>query len=289
MDVRLKGQAVIKRNMKRYSVLLLGMHENSLDSSEVEEAERRLDDALRQQCVIETSRRGTSDGGEATFAWSLFEWYERRCLLQEKVVNFCFQTGTLAIIGCLMTYMKGHLTLGDPEDQLVAHTAFVAFASILGSFAFLSNLLSCLGATWWERCGINRRRSGRPITYDTAMVVQRAEELYIWADADGNGILDRNEFAEMIRSIDAVQGPGIRKLHDARLAAMRNGDEAPPRHPWDALGKQEDGTVYKRVLRAVVKRLMRRHDLHEGDIVTKMEWDAAVNAVTFSGLSLIHI
>ena len=73
MDVRLKGQAVIKRNMKRYSVLLLGMHENSLDSSEVEEAERRLDDALRQQCVIETSRRGTSDGGEATFAWSLFE------------------------------------------------------------------------------------------------------------------------------------------------------------------------------------------------------------------------
>ena len=46
MDVRLKGQAVIKRNMKRYSVLLLGMHENSLDSSEVEEAERRLDDAL---------------------------------------------------------------------------------------------------------------------------------------------------------------------------------------------------------------------------------------------------
>ena len=37
MDVRLKGQAVIKRNMKRYSVLLLGMHENSLDSSEVEE------------------------------------------------------------------------------------------------------------------------------------------------------------------------------------------------------------------------------------------------------------
>ena len=38
-----------------------------------EEAERRLDDALRQQCVIETSRRGTSDGGEATFAWSLFE------------------------------------------------------------------------------------------------------------------------------------------------------------------------------------------------------------------------
>ena len=49
------------------------MHENSLDSSEVEEAERRLDDALRQQCVIETSRRGTSDGGEATFAWSLFE------------------------------------------------------------------------------------------------------------------------------------------------------------------------------------------------------------------------
>ena len=73
MDVRLKGQAVIKRNMKRYSVLLLGMHENSLDSTEVEEAERRLDDALRQQCVIETSRRGTSDGGEATFAWSLFE------------------------------------------------------------------------------------------------------------------------------------------------------------------------------------------------------------------------
>ena len=73
MDVRLKGQAVIKRNMKRYSVLLLGMHENSLYSSEVEEAERRLDDALRQQCVIETSRRGTSDGGEATFAWSLFE------------------------------------------------------------------------------------------------------------------------------------------------------------------------------------------------------------------------
>ena len=79
MDVRLKGQAVIKRNMKRYSVLLLGMHENSLDSSEVEEAERRLDDALRQQCVIETSRRGTSDGGEATFAWSLFEsvWKSR--------------------------------------------------------------------------------------------------------------------------------------------------------------------------------------------------------------------
>ena len=148
------------------------------------------------------------------------------------------------------------------------------------------------------------RRSGRPITYDTAMVVQRAEELYIWADADGNGILDRNEFAEMIRSIDAVEGPGIRKArhralfvcawpritgnttqaHDARLREMRNGDdEAPPRHPWDVLGKQEDGTVYKRVLRAVVKRLMRRHDLHEGDIVTKMEWDAAVNAVTFSG------
>ena len=136
------------------------------------------------------------------------------------------------------------------------------------------------------------------------MVVQRAEELYIWADADGNGILDRNEFAEMIRSIDAVEGPGIRKAHhrasffcawpritgnttqahDARLREMRNGGgEAPPRHPWDAIGKQEDGTVYKRVLRAVVKRLMRRHDLHEGDIVTKMEWDAAVNAVTFSG------
>ena len=74
------------------------------------------------------------------------------------------------------------------------------------------------------------------------------------------------------------------QAHDARLREMRNGgDEAPPRHPWDALGKQEDGTVYKRVLRAVVKRLMRRHDLHEGDIVTKMEWDAAVNAVTFSG------
>ena len=145
--------------MKRYSVLLLGMHENSLDSSEVEEAERRLDDALRQQCVIETSRRGTSDGGEATFAWSLFEWYERRCLLQEKVVNFCFQTGTLAIIGCLMTYMKGHLTLGDPEDMLVAKTAFTCFAWILGSFAVLSNMLSCLGATWWNLCG-NRRGTG---------------------------------------------------------------------------------------------------------------------------------
>ena len=283
MDVRLKGQAVIKRNMKRYSVLLLGMHENSLDSSEVEEAERRLDDALRQQCVIETSRRGTSDGGEATFAWSLFEWYERRCLLQEKVVNFCFQTGTLAIIGCLMTYMKGHLTLGDPEEMLVAKTAFTCFAWILGSFAVLSNMLSCLGATWWERCGINRRRSGRPITYDTAVVVQRAEQLYTWADADGNGILDRDEFAEMIRSIDAVEGPLIRKAHDARLRAMANGDEEPPRHPWDVLGKQEDGTVYKRVLRAVVKRLMRRHDLHAGDTVSKMEWDAAVNAVTFSG------
>ena len=123
------------------------------------------------------------------------------------------------------------------------------------------------------------------------MVVQRAEELYIWADADGNGILDRDEFAEMIRSIDAVDLSAhfvhhviLHKAHDARLRAMRNGgDEAPPRHPWDALGKQEDGTVYKRVLRAVVKRLMRRHDLHEGDIVTKMEWDAAVNAVTFSG------
>ena len=51
MDVRLKGQAVIKRNMKRYSVLLLGMHENSLDSTEVEEAERRLDDALWVACV----------------------------------------------------------------------------------------------------------------------------------------------------------------------------------------------------------------------------------------------
>ena len=212
-----------------------------------------------------------------------FEWYERRCLLQEKVVNFCFQTGTLAIIGCLMTYMKGHLTLGDPEEMLVAKTAFTCFASILGGFAIASNLLSCLGATWWERCGINRRRSGRPITYDTAVVVQRAEQLYTWADADGNGILDRDEFAEMIRSIDAVEGPLIRKAHDARLRAMANGDDEPPRHPWDVLGKQEDGTVYKRVLRAVVKRLMRRHDLHAGDTVSKMEWDAAVNAVTFSG------
>ena len=212
-----------------------------------------------------------------------FEWYERRCLLQEKVVNFCFQTGTLAIIGCLMTYMKGHLTLGDPEEMLVAKTAFTCFASILGGFAIASNMLSCLGATWWERCGINRRRSGRPITYDTAVVVQRAEQLYTWADADGNGILDRDEFAEMIRSIDAVEGPPIRKAHDARLRAMANGDEEPPRHPWDVLGKQEDGTVYKRVLRAVVKRLMRRHDLHAGDTVSKMEWDAAVNAVTFSG------
>ena len=78
-----------------------------------------------------------------------FEWYERRCLLQEKVVNFCFQTGTLAIIGCLMTYMKGHLTLGDPEEMLVAKTAFTCFASILGGFAIASNMLSCLGATWW--------------------------------------------------------------------------------------------------------------------------------------------
>ena len=73
------------------------------------------------------------------------------------------------------------------------------------------------------------------------------------------------------------------QAHDARLQEMANGDAEPPRHPWDALGKQEDGTVYKRVLRAVVKRLMRRHDLHEGDVVSKMEWDAAVNAVTFSG------
>ena len=87
----------------------------------------------------------------------------------------------------------------------------------------------------------------------------------------------------MIRSIDAVEGPLIRKAHDARLRAMANGDEEPPRHPWDVLGKQEDGTVYKRVLRAVVKRLMRRHDLHAGDTVSKMEWDGAVNAVTFSG------
>ena len=46
------------------------------------------------------------------------------------------------------------------------------------------------------------------------MVVQRAEELYIWADADGNGILDRNEFAEMIKSLDAVEGPGIRKAQN---------------------------------------------------------------------------
>ena len=148
MDVRLKGQAVIKRNMKRYSVLLLGMHENSLDSSEVEEAERRLDDALRQQCVIETSRRGTSDGGEATFAWSLFEWYERRCLLQEKVVNFCFQTGTLAIIGCLMTYMKGHLTLGDPEEMLVAKTAFTCFASATHTTESILKLSEIHGLEW---------------------------------------------------------------------------------------------------------------------------------------------
>ena len=82
------------------------------------------------------------------FHTGLFEWYERRCLLQEKVVNFCFQTGTLAIIGCLMTYMKGHLTLGDPEEMLVAKTAFTCFASILGGFAIASNMLSCLGATW---------------------------------------------------------------------------------------------------------------------------------------------
>ena len=47
-----------------------------------------------------------------------------------------------------MTYMKGHLTLGDPEDMLVAKTAFTCFAWILGSFAVLSNMLSCLGATW---------------------------------------------------------------------------------------------------------------------------------------------
>lgn len=304
MDVRLKGQAVIKRKMKRYSVLLLGMHENSLDSHDVAEAERKLDDALRQQCVIETSRRGTTDGGEATFAWSLFEWYERRCLLQEKVVNFCFQTGTLAIIGCLMTYMKAHLTLGDPEEMLVADTAFVAFASILGGFAVLSNLLSCLGATWWEGCcraswweGFTSwRRSGRPITYDTSVVVQRAEQLYTWADADANGTLDRNEFAEMIRSIDPVEGPSIRKVHDARLRDMAgaagaaraaagdsNGAEEPHKHPWDALDVQEDGTVYKRVLRTVVKRLMKRHDLSRGDSVSKFEWDGAVNEVTFSG------
>ena len=45
--------------------------------------------------------------------------------------------------------MKGHLTLGDPEEMLVAKTAFTCFASILGGFAIASNMLSCLGATWW--------------------------------------------------------------------------------------------------------------------------------------------
>ena len=167
-------------------------------------------------------------------------------------------------------------------------------------------------AVWVSRLWVSRRsiRSERPRLAEKA----RSDELsdpthclmphrYIWADADGNGLLDRNEFAEMIRSIDALEGPSIRKArsraslvcawpritgnttqaHDARLQEMANGDAEPPRHPWDALGKQEDGTVYKRVLRAVVKRLMRRHDLHEGDVVSKMEWDAAVNAVTFSG------
>ena len=77
-----------------------------------------------------------------------FEWYERRCLLQEKVVNFCFQTGTLAIIGCLMTYMKGHLTHGDPEEMLVAKTAFTSRGYWEVSPSVLSNMLSCLGATW---------------------------------------------------------------------------------------------------------------------------------------------
>ena len=52
------GQAVIKRNMKRYSVLLLGMHENSLDSNEVEEAEQRLDDALCSLCGNQPVYRG---------------------------------------------------------------------------------------------------------------------------------------------------------------------------------------------------------------------------------------
>ena len=60
MDVRLKGQAVIKRNMKRYSVLLLGMHENSLDSNEVEEAEQRLDDALCSLCGNQPVYRGSA-------------------------------------------------------------------------------------------------------------------------------------------------------------------------------------------------------------------------------------
>ena len=141
-------------------------------SRTIEQASRRGVDATihheravlphrRQQCVIETSRRGTSDGGEATFAWSLFEWYERRCLLQEKVVNFCFQTGTLAIIGCLMTYMKGHLTLGDPEDQLVAHTAFVAFA--LNRSTNLSSLAisACCDSYAACACSIRKARACR--------------------------------------------------------------------------------------------------------------------------------
>ena len=116
------------------------------------QSERGREAALDLEHVLETSRAGTSDGGEARYAWSFVEWYKRRCVALERIIGLCFQLGMLSSLACVTTYMLAHLTRGDEEIELVSNPAFCAFGTVLGVLALASQLIGCLGATWVERC-----------------------------------------------------------------------------------------------------------------------------------------